>query len=150
MAWLPKSRAPSSQPGKAYIDEQGTLEDPTWLCDRAPSTPINDTAIAAYRTHYSVYATLVRLPMPRSAGDPTQLSQSIAACRTEVAKITFDVPPDLQRFFQAIQLGHRELGIGDARRLALARRRTDNWSATGSGAPVNDADARPRPRREGA
>ena len=94
---------------KAYIDEQGTLEDPTWLRDRAPSTPINDTAIAAYRTHYSVYATLVRLPMPRSAGDPTQLSQSIAACRTEVAKITFDVPPDLQRFFQAIQSGTANL-----------------------------------------
>jgi hypothetical protein len=64
---------------------------------------MNDAAIAAYQTHYGVYASLVKISMPRSANDVAQLSQFIANCRAEAAKITFDVPPDVQRFFQAIQ-----------------------------------------------
>ncbi len=88
---------------RSHIDEQGALESPAWLRDRAPSTPMNDAAIAAYQTHFSTYAGLVRLTLPRSVDDIRQLSQAIAACRVEAAKVTFNVPPDVQRFFQAIQ-----------------------------------------------
>lgn len=94
---------------KAHIDEQGALEDPAWLHNRAPSTPMNDAAVAAYQKHYGVYAGLVKLTLPRSADDLAQLSQIIAACRTEAAKVTFNVPPDVQRFFQAIQSGSATL-----------------------------------------
>lgn len=87
----------------SHIDEQGTLEDPAWLHNRVPSTPMNDAAIAAYKVNYGVYAGLVKRTMPRSAADLAHLSQVIAACRTEVGKITFDVPPDIQRFLQAVQ-----------------------------------------------
>lgn len=96
---------------KSYIEEQGALEDPDWLRNRAPATPMNDAAIAAYQTHYGVYAGLVKLTMPRSTDDLAQLSQTIAACRAEAAKITFDVPPDVQRFFQAIQSGGATLAF---------------------------------------
>ncbi len=88
---------------RSYIEDQGRLEDPAWLRNRAPSTPMNDAAIAAYQEHYDMYAGLVKLTLPRSADDLTQLSRIIIACRTEAARITFDVPPDVQRFFQAIQ-----------------------------------------------
>jgi hypothetical protein len=94
---------------RSHIDEQGALEEPAWLRNRAPSTPMNDAAIAAYQTNYGAYAGLVKLPMPRSPDDLAQLSQLIAACRTEAAKITFDVPADVQRFFQAIQSGSATL-----------------------------------------
>ncbi len=90
---------------RSYIDEQGALEDPTWLRDRAPSTPLNNAAIAAYQTQYGAYADLVKNPLPRSASDLTRLPQVIAVCREEAAKITFDVPQDVQKFFQAIQSG---------------------------------------------
>lgn len=90
---------------RSYVEEQGTLEDPAWLRNRAPSTPTNDAAIAAYRAHYVIYAGLAKVAMPRSANDLAQLSQAIANCRAEAARITFDVSPDVQRFFQAIQLG---------------------------------------------
>jgi hypothetical protein len=90
---------------KNCIEEQGALEDPTWLRNRAQSTSINDAAIAAYRTYYSTYAGLVKLNMPRSPNDLTQLNQIVAACRKEAAKIDFNVPPDVQKFFEAIQSG---------------------------------------------
>jgi hypothetical protein len=94
---------------RTYIDEHGTLEDPALVRSRAPSTPMNDAAITAYQTHYAIYARLVRLAMPRSADDLVQLKEAIAACRIEGAKIVFDVPPDVQRFFQAIQSGSATL-----------------------------------------
>ncbi|OKA46835.1 hypothetical protein BH759_03105 [Ralstonia solanacearum] len=50
-----------------------------------------------------MYAGLVKLALPRSTDDVAQLSLVISACRTEAAKLTFNVPPDVQRFFQAIQ-----------------------------------------------
>lgn len=94
---------------KSYVDAQGVLEAPAWLNNRAPSTPINEAALAAYRGHYRVYSDLVKLPMPRSADDLGQLSTVIAMCRAEAARITFDVPPDVQRFFRAIQSGSATL-----------------------------------------
>ncbi len=96
---------------KSHIEEQGGLEDPSWLRDRAPSTPTNAAAIAAYQTHYGVYAGLVRLTMPRNSGDLVQLSQIVATSRAELAKIQFDVPPEVQLFFQAIQLGNATLAV---------------------------------------
>jgi len=94
---------------KGFVEEQGTLEDPAWLRDRAPTTPINDAALAAYRNSHSVYSGLIKLAMPRSADDVHQLPHVIAACRTEVAKIKFDVPPDVQHFFQAVQSGNASM-----------------------------------------
>jgi hypothetical protein len=90
---------------KSYISEQGPLEETAWLRSRAPSTPMNDAAIAAYQRHYGVYADLVKLTLPRSGDDLARLSQAIAEGRAEVAKITFNVPADVQRFFQAVQSG---------------------------------------------
>lgn len=94
---------------KAHIEEQGTIEAPAWLRDRAPPTPMNDDAIAAYQKHYSVYSALTKQALPRSESDVVQMSQAIAACRAEAAKITFDVPPDVQHFFQAVQAGSATL-----------------------------------------
>ena len=94
---------------RSYIDEQGTLDDPAWLRNRAPSTPMNDAAIEAYQKHHGAYAALVKLTMPRGTHDLAQLSQTIAACRTEAGKVDFNVPPDVQRFLQAIQLGSATL-----------------------------------------
>lgn len=94
---------------RTHIDSQGVLEEPGWLRNRAPLTPSNDAAIADYRVHYAVYAGLVKLSMPRSADDLAQLSEVIAACRTATTKIKFDVPPNVQQFFQAIQAGSASL-----------------------------------------
>jgi hypothetical protein len=94
---------------KSYINDQGALEDPGWLRNRAPSTPMNDAAVAAYQKNFAVYAGLVKLTLPRSADDLVQLSQILAACRAEAAKVAFNVPPDVQRFFQAIQSGSATL-----------------------------------------
>jgi hypothetical protein len=94
---------------RACIDEQGTLETPEWQRSRAPMTPGNREAIAAYEKHYDTYANLVKQGLPRGESDVAQLLQAIAACRAEAAEITFDVPPDVQRFFQAIQLGNATL-----------------------------------------
>jgi len=96
---------------RSHIEKLGAVEDPAWLRQRAPSTPMNDAAIAAYQKHYGVYSGLVRPALPRSAGDLAQLSQILDACRTEAAKVTFDVPPDVQRFFQAIQSDSATLAV---------------------------------------
>jgi|GEM_PF-2981280 len=88
---------------KTHVNEQGVLDDPAWLRNRTPPTPMNDAAVAAYQKHYEVYAGLVKLTLPRGTGDVAQLSQIISACRAEAAKLTFNVPPDVQRFFLAIQ-----------------------------------------------
>lgn len=94
---------------KSYVEEQSGLDEPAMLRSRAPSTPMNEAALVAYQKHYGVYAGLVKLTLPRSLEDLSQLSQIIAACRSEAAKITFNVPPDVQRFFQAIQSGSATL-----------------------------------------
>lgn len=94
---------------KSYIHEQGALDTPTWLREQAPYMPRNDAAITAYKEHYSVYAGLVKLTMPRTSKDLVQLSQIIATCRYEAARIEFDVPPDVQQFFKAIQSGSATL-----------------------------------------
>jgi len=96
---------------RTHIEELGAPEDPAWLRQRAPSTPANDAAIAAYEKHYSVYSGLARSSMPRGAGDLAQMSEALEACRVEAAKITFDVPPDVQRFFQAIQADRATLAL---------------------------------------
>lgn len=94
---------------KIYIDDQGALEDPAWLRTRAPSTPLNDAAIAAYERQYAVYASLVRLVLPRGPDDLAQLTQIISACRIEAANVRFDVPHNVQTFFQAVQSGSATL-----------------------------------------
>ncbi|MDP3841299.1 MAG: hypothetical protein Q8Q81_01720 [Oxalobacteraceae bacterium] len=94
---------------RSYVDDQGTLEDPSLLRSRAPPTPMNDAAIAAYKTQYAVYASIIRLALPRSADDLSLLPQVIAACRAEAAKITFNVSPDVRRFFQDIHSGSATL-----------------------------------------
>lgn len=95
---------------KAYVDEQGSIEAPAWLRDQAPPTPMNDEAIVAYQKSYSAYAALAKQTLPRSADDLILLSQTIAACKAEAAKISFDVPTDVQHFFNAVQAGNATLG----------------------------------------
>ncbi|MEO5685883.1 MAG: hypothetical protein ABIR54_00855 [Burkholderiaceae bacterium] len=88
-----------------HIESQGALEDPEWLENRAPSTPMNAAAISAYKTHYRSYASLAKLPMPRTADDVANLAVFIRECRAQVANVALDVPKDVQAFFEAIQLG---------------------------------------------
>lgn len=94
---------------RSHIEEHGGLQSPNELRNRAPSTPKNDAALDAYRVHHGAYAGLSRLALPRSKDDLRQLQQLVAACRAEGAKITFDVPPDVQRFFHALQSGNATL-----------------------------------------
>lgn len=90
---------------RSHIEEHGGLASPNELRNRAPSTPANDAALDAYKVHYGAYAGLTRLALPRSEGDLRQLQQLVTACRAEAGKITFDVPPDVHRFFQVLQSG---------------------------------------------
>lgn len=86
----------------AYLDEQSSLEKPAALRLRTPPTPQNDEALSAYQASYAGYEAIAQLPLPRTAEDLTQLTNHIAACRRAFACVTFDLPDEVKRFYEAI------------------------------------------------
>ncbi len=90
---------------RAYLEEQGTLENPAILRLRTPPTPQNDDALQTYQVSYKGYEAIARLPLPRAAEDLPQLVTHIAACRQAFALLTFGLPAEVKRFYEAINDG---------------------------------------------
>jgi hypothetical protein len=89
----------------AYREEQGTLEKPDLLRLRAPPTPQNDEALRAYQASYAAYEAIARVSLPRTAEDLAQLATHVAACRQSFAHLTFDLPAEVKRFYEAVNAG---------------------------------------------
>ncbi|MCX7166620.1 MAG: hypothetical protein NTV11_10145 [Rhodocyclales bacterium] len=93
----------------AYLEERGTLEDPVALRLRTPPTPQNDEALRAYQASYAAYQVIARLSLPRTEEDLTLLTTHVAACRQAFLLLTFDLPIEVKRFFEAINAGSATL-----------------------------------------
>lgn len=89
----------------AYLEQQGTLEDPATLRSRTPPTPQNEEALRAYQVSHTGYAAIARLALPRTPEDLTQLSTHVAACRQAFARLTFELPEEVKFFYEALQAG---------------------------------------------
>lgn len=89
----------------AYLEEQSNLENPVALRLRTPPTPENDDALRAYQASYAAYESIARLSLPRTAEDLTQVTTHVAACRQAFARLTFDLPSEVKRFYEAINAG---------------------------------------------
>jgi hypothetical protein len=89
----------------AYLEEQGTPENPVMLRQRTPPTPQNEEALRDYQASFATYEVIARLPLPRSAEDVAQLANDVAACRKAFLKLTFDLPAEVKRFYEAISTG---------------------------------------------
>jgi hypothetical protein len=87
---------------RAHLEQQGTLENPATLRQRAPPTPQNEEALRAYQVSHAAYAAIARLPLPRTPEDLAQLSTHVAACRQAFARLTFDLPAEVRIFYEAI------------------------------------------------
>lgn len=97
--------AASRKAWRAYLEEQGTLEMPDALRSRTPQTPQNDDALRTYRASYAAYDAIARLSLPRTAEDLTQLISHVVACRQAFALLTFDLPAEVKRFYEAVNAG---------------------------------------------
>lgn len=89
----------------AYREGQSTLENSAALRLRTPPTPQNDDALRAYQASYAAYEAIARLSLPRTAEDLSQLATHVAACRQAFALLTFDLPVEVKRFYEAINAG---------------------------------------------
>ncbi len=94
---------------RAYLEEQGTLENSAALRLRTPPTPQNDDALRTYHVSYTAYEAIARLSLPRSTEDLVQLQTHIAACRQAFALLTFDLPAEVKCFYEAINAGSATL-----------------------------------------
>jgi len=89
----------------SYLEEHGNLENPVALRQRTPPTPQNSDALRAYQESYPAYEAIARLSLPRTAEDLEQLTTHVAACRQAFARLTFDLPDEVKRFYEAINAG---------------------------------------------
>jgi hypothetical protein len=90
---------------QAYLEQLGTLENPTTLRLRTPPTPSNDDAVRAYQVSYAAFAAIARLELPRSADDLVQISVHVTSCRQAFARLAFDLPDEVKAFYAAINAG---------------------------------------------
>lgn len=90
---------------RAYLEQLGTLEDPSTLRQRTPPTPSNDEALRAYQLSYAAFSAITRLGLPRSADDLAQISTHMKSCQQAFARITFDLPDEVRAFYAAINAG---------------------------------------------
>lgn len=88
----------------AYLEEQGPLEKPAALRLRTPPTPQNDDALRAYQSSFAEYETIARLSLPRTEEDLSLLRTHVAACRRAFERLTFDLPDEVKRFYEAINV----------------------------------------------
>jgi hypothetical protein len=89
----------------AFLEGHSTLENPAALRLRTPPTPQNDDALRAYQTSHAAYEAVARLSLPRTAEDLAQLAAHVAACRQAFRLLTFDLPAEVRRFYEAINAG---------------------------------------------
>jgi hypothetical protein len=94
----------------AYLEAQGVLEKPAALRERTPQTPQNEEALRAYVSSYGQYEAIARLQLPRSAEDLGALKKHVSDCRQAFARLSFDLPEEIKRFFEAISIGTATLG----------------------------------------
>jgi len=87
----------------SYLEQRGSLEDPTTLRLRTPKTPQNEEALRMYLRNHALYADIAKRPLPATPEDLTQLDAHVAACKVAYKQITFDLPPDVRAFFDAFQ-----------------------------------------------
>lgn len=90
---------------QAYVEQLGTLENPTTLGLRTPPTPSNEDALRAYQVSYAAFAAVARLELPRSVDDLVQISAHATSCRQAFARIAFDLPYEVRAFYAAITAG---------------------------------------------
>jgi hypothetical protein len=90
---------------RIYLDEQGALEPPVVLRQRTPLTPQNEDALRAYQASYMQYETIARLSLPRAVEDLAQLATLVNDCRRAFALLTFNLPAEVKRFYEAINAG---------------------------------------------
>ena len=95
---------------KAYRQTVFTGEAPTVLKGRIAMTPANNSAFKTYeQLHQTFRAEFDRLPADKAAIDRVK---ALAARLTETAKeFDFDVPADVKRFLEAIQVGGANLEL---------------------------------------
>jgi hypothetical protein len=70
---------------------------------RTPLAPQNEEALRSYESNHAFYAEIARRPLPATPDDLTQLDAHIAACKLAYSRITFDLPPEVKAFFDALQ-----------------------------------------------
>ena len=87
----------------AHCEQLGSLEDHDTLRLRTPLTPQNEEALRRYQTSYVAYAAIANRTLPASADDLTQLEAHLAACKAAYGHITFNLPPAVRAFFDALQ-----------------------------------------------
>ncbi|MBM3272509.1 hypothetical protein FJY94_04505 [Candidatus Kaiserbacteria bacterium] len=97
--------AAGSRAWRVYLEEQVPLERPAELRRRTPETPQNLDALRLYQASYTEYETIARLSLPRTAEDLVQLVAHITSCRQAFAQLTFDLPTEVKRFYEAINTG---------------------------------------------
>lgn len=95
---------------KAYRQTVFTGEAPTVVKGRIAMTPANKSAFKTYeQLHQTFRAEFDRLPADKAAIDRVK---ALAARLTETAKeFDFDVPADVKRFLEAIQVGGANLEL---------------------------------------
>lgn len=87
----------------ALLEQQGSLENPGTLRLRTPPTPQNEAALRTYQSSHAAYEVIARLPLPRTHDDVAQLDTHVAACKAAYKRLTFDLPPEVSAFFEALQ-----------------------------------------------
>jgi hypothetical protein len=104
-------QAAAQKAWQVYLEEHATLENPVALRRRTPQTPQNNEALQAYQASYTAYENIKRLPIPRNGEDLAQLQTHVAACREAFSQLSFDLPVEVKRFYEAISAGNATLAI---------------------------------------
>jgi hypothetical protein len=87
---------------KAHCEQLGILEDHASLSKRTPPTPENDRALQRYQTDYLAYRTIAVRALPESENDLRHIEVHFAACKDAYGQITFNFPPAIKAFFDAL------------------------------------------------
>lgn len=83
----------------------GDFDSSANLRQRAPDTPGNKRALEDYQRVYAVYQRLASASGPSSAQTLDQIARQAEDLRAILKKIDFNVPPEVQAFFAALEEG---------------------------------------------
>jgi hypothetical protein len=95
---------------RVYREQLGTLEDPETLRLRTPPTPQNEEALSRYRASHAAYASIAHRALPTTPDDLAQVAAHVVACKSAYGQITFDLPAEVGRFFDALQSDAATMG----------------------------------------
>lgn len=96
---------------RQFVDGHGVIETPATLRGRLPQSPGNKQAMTGYDAQHATYARLANQKVPRSADDPQTLATAIGVLRQTFAGFQFDVPPDVEVFYKAVDAGGAGLNL---------------------------------------